>query len=99
MKIAFFRNIQNYVQLSYKTNAFRGIAAECQIIGTIDLKESDYIAFCRDFMRGYSFLLPYVFKAIITNDIWHGVLVKCGDQGVVVVMNGYQYPRYVGQIL
>lgn len=99
MKIAFFRNIQNYVQLSYKTNAFRGIAAECQIIGTIDLKESDYIDFCRDFMRGYSFLLPYVFKTIITNDIWHGVLVKCGDQGVVVVMNGYQYPRYVGQIL
>lgn len=98
MKIVFFRNIQNYDQLSYKTNAFRGIVAECQIIGTIDLKESDYIVFCRDFMRNYSFLSPYVFESRIINDIWRGILVKCGDQGVVVVMNGYQYPRYVGQI-
>lgn len=96
MKIAFFRNVQNFDQLSHKTDAFRGIVVECQIIDTIELEDSDYKAFCCDFMRGYSFLSPYIYKTKMINDVWHGILVKCGDQHVVVVMNGYQYPRYVG---
>ena len=96
MKIAFFRNVQNYEQLCHKTDTFRGIIVECQIIETVELNESDYKAFCCHFLRGYSFLSSYIYKAIVINNIWHGIKVKCGEQSVVVVMNGYQYPRYVG---
>lgn len=96
MRIAFFRNVQNYNQLCHKTDTFRGIFAECQIIDTIELGEKDYNAFCCNFMRSYNYLSHYTHKAIIRNDIWFGVLVRCSDKGVMVVMNGYQYPRYVG---
>ena len=99
MRIAFFRNVRNCDQLFYKTNTFRGIIAECQIIETVELNESEYKRFCGNFLRGNSFLAPYFNRAIIENNIWHGIMVKCGEQYVVVVMNGYQYPRYVGLIL
>lgn len=98
MEISFFRNVQSFDQLRHKTDAFRGIVAECQIITTIELEDKDYKAFCSDFMRDYSFLSPYIIKSKIINDVWYGILVKCGGQSVVVVMNGYQYPRYVGLI-
>lgn len=96
MKIAFFRNVQNYDQLRFKTDSFRGIVAECQLIDVIELQECDYTVFCSNFTRGYSFLSPYIYKSKIVNDIWHGILVKCGNCSVVVVMNGYQFPRYIG---
>ena len=96
MRIAFFRNVQDYDQLYKKTESFHGIVAECSIIDTIELQEDYYKNFCGNFMRGHDFLSPYIYKTGIRGDIWYGVLVRCKDQQVVVVMNGYQYPRFVG---
>lgn len=99
MQIAFFRNIRNYKQLCQKTNIFRGIVAECHIIDTIVLHEDCCRDFYNNFMRSHKFLMPYIYKTKITDDIWYGVLVKYRDKQIVVVMNGYQYPRFTGLAL
>ena len=96
MEISLFRNVHNLEQLCYKVNLYRGLVVNCQIIDTIEIEESDYKVFCQNFMRSYSFLSSYIYTTIIVNDVWHGILVKCREKGVVVVMNGYQYARYVG---
>lgn len=98
MKIAFFRNVQNFSQLCHKTDQFHGIIAECQIIDTVELDENDYNEFCSNFIKSYTFLRPYIYKTIIVNDIWLGILVKSGSNSIVVVMNGYQYAKYVGLV-
>ncbi len=98
MEISLFRNVRDLEQLRQKSNLYRGIVVRCRIIDTIELEESDYSVFCKDFMRGYNFLSPYIYRTKIASDIWYGLLVKCREKQVVVVMNGYQYPRYVGLI-
>lgn len=96
MQITFFRNVQDFDQLCEKTKSFHGIVAECSIIDTIELQEDNYKNFCSNLMRSHNFLSPYIYKTIIRGDIWQGILVKCKDQHIAVVMNGYQYPRFVG---
>ena len=96
MEISLFRNVHNLEQLYDKANLYRGLVVNCRIIDTIEIKESDYKVFCENFLRSYSFLSSYIYTTIIVNDVWHGILVTCGEKSVVVVMNGYQYARYVG---
>lgn len=96
MEVSLFRNVRNLEQLYYKANLYRGLLVNCRIIDTVELEASDYSIFCQNFMRSYSFLSPYIYTTIIANDVWHGILVKCREKSVVVVMNGYQYARYVG---
>lgn len=96
MKVVFFRNIKDFDQLRDKTVLFNGIKVECEIIKEINISEIEFKAFISNFLKSYDFLLEYVDLAIVAGDVWHGVLVRDGKNGIVVVMNGYQYPRFVG---
>lgn len=95
MKASFFRNVSNYEMLRRNSFRYNGIAAEYCSIATICLKENEFVSFCSDFQKSYDYLIPFVDKAVITRGVWKCISVVCGDSAVLVVMDHYQYPRYL----
>lgn len=95
MKASFFRNAPNYETLYNNSIHYIGVVAEYHSIATICLKESEFAYFCRDFQNSYDYLMPFIDQAIITCGVWKCVSVMCGDTTVLVVMDHYQYPRYL----
>lgn len=95
MKASFFRNISNYETLYNHSVRYSGVVAEYYSIATIYLEEKEFKIFCRDFQNSYDYLMPFVDKAIITHGVWKCVSVVYGDIVVLVVMEHYQYPRYL----
>lgn len=95
MKASFFRNVSNYEMLHNNLTHYCGVVAEYRSIATICLKENEFANFCRDFQNSYDYLMPFIDKAVITHEVWKCVSVVCGDAVVLVVMDHYQYPRYV----
>lgn len=95
MKASFFRNVSNYETLYNNSTHYIGIVAEYCRIATVYLEETEFLAFCGNFQKSYEYLLPFVDKAIITNGIWNCIAVVCGNSMVLVVMDHYQYPRYL----
>lgn len=95
MKASFFRNVANYEMLRNNSFNYNGIVAEYRSIATIWLEENEFITFCNDFQRSYDYLTPFIDKAVITHGVWMCISVMCGNCGVLVVMEHYQYPRYL----
>lgn len=95
MKASFFRNVSDYKTLYDYSTYYRGVVAEYHSIATICLNENEFIGFCRDFWSGYDYLIPFIDEAAITHGVWKCVSVVCGDSVVLVVMDHYQYPRYL----
>lgn len=95
MKASFFRNVSNYEMLRSNSALYTGISAEYCSIATICLKENEFAAFCRDFQKSYDYLIPFADKAVISHGVWNCISVVCGDSKVLVVMEHYQYPRYL----
>ena len=95
MKASFFRNVSNYKTLYDYSTHYRGVVAEYHSIATICLKENEFTIFCRDFQNSYDYLMSFIDKAVITHGVWKCVSVVCGDSVVLVVMDHYQYPRYL----
>ena len=95
MKASFFRNVLNYKSLSSNSFRYNGIVAEYCSIATIYLDEEEFSAFCSDFLKSRDYLLPFIDRAVITHGVWQCISVVCGDDVVLVVMDHYQYPRYL----
>lgn len=95
MKASFFRNVQNYEILYSNSCRYNGIVAEYRLIATMPLNDNEFATFCSDFQKSYDFLLPFVDKAVITHGIWWCISVVCGYHEILVVMDHYQYPRYL----
>lgn len=98
MKASFFRNALNYEMLRSNSCRYSGIVAEYCSIATIPLQDNEFAAFCSDFQKSYDFLIPFVDKAVITHGVWICISVVCGYYEVLVVMDHYQYPRYLAII-
>ena len=92
----FYRNVDNYDQLLYFIRTRRGITANYTIIHRIKLSEEDFRLFCGDFQMHNDFLLPYIDETIIRNNVWNCIAVSGQSLCFLVLMNGYQYPRYIG---
>lgn len=95
MKARFFRNPLNYDTLRYYTSNYRGILSRYIVIATVELDEFKFKEFCCNFQCSYNFLDPYIDEAVVKNDIWKSILIKRGKDHFLVVMNHYQYPRYM----
>lgn len=95
MKASFFRNVLNIEMLYSNSRRYNGIVAEYCSIATMQLNDSEFAAFCHDFQKSYDFLLPFVDKAIITHGVWNCVSVVCGYCELLIVMDHYQYPRFL----
>lgn len=95
MKASFFRNTPNYERLSINSAHYKGIFVECCSIATICLNDKEFSDFCSDFLKSYDYLIPFIDKAVITHGVWKCVSVVCRGTMVLVVMDHYQYPRYL----
>jgi len=95
MEASFFRNIPNYEILSRNSLRYTGIRAKYFSVATIYLNNEDFLRFCRDFQNSYDYLMPFIDKAVITHGVWRCVSVVCRNTVVLVVMDHYQYPRYL----
>lgn len=95
MKASFFRNVSNYEMLCKNTVYYKGIVAEYCLIATIYLGKKDFSEFCNDFQKSYNYLMPYIDKAVIMHGRWRCISVSNGENTVLVVMDHYQYPRYL----
>lgn len=95
MKVSFFRNVPNYKSLLSLSVEYIGIVAEYISIATVHLSDEDFIAFCSDFQKSYDYLIPYVDTSVIRNGTWRCVSIVGKNATVLVVMEHYQYPRYV----
>lgn len=98
MKASFFRNILNYEMLLGNSGHYSGVIAEYCSIATIYLSEEAFKDFCSNFQKSYDFLIPFVDKASIAHGVWNCISIVCGHAGVLVVMDHYQYPRYLAAI-
>ena len=98
MRANFFRNVSNYKMLCDNTLNYDGIVAEYEILVAIELEEKKFALFCNNFMMGYDFLTPYIHDAVMLHGKWRCVLVSNRGQKILVVMNHYQYPRYVAML-
>lgn len=95
MKASFFRNVSNYEMLCSNSFRYNGIVAEYCSIATICLEKKEFATFCSDFQKSYDYLIPFVDRAVITHGVWKCISIVCGDSKVLVVMDHYQYPRYL----
>lgn len=95
MKASFFRNVLNYDTLCSNSTYYSGVVAEYESIATIYLKENEFANFCGDFQNGADYLIPFIDKAVITHGVWRCVSVVCRNTVLLVVMDHYQYPRYL----
>mgnify|MGYP003310779299 CR=1 FL=1 len=95
MKASFFRNMPNYSTLYEHTSRYKGVVAEYHLIASIYLAKNEFTAFCDNFKNSYDYLLPYVDEAIIEHGVWKCVSVIGREREVLVVMDHYQYPRYL----
>ncbi len=97
MKASFFRNVPNYKILFSKSDQYSGIVAEYQSIASVHLSNEAFVSFCSNFQKNYDYLIPYINTAIITKGIWRCISVVGKDTTVLVVMDHYQYPRYLAR--
>ena len=95
MQASFFRNVSNYKMLRNNSTHYSGVVAEYHSIATIYLKENESENFCSNFQNSYDYLMPFIDTAVITHGVWKCVSVMCGEAEVLVVMDHYQYPRYL----
>lgn len=92
----FFKDVINFNDLMKFTNMKKGTAYPYTIIARISLDKAKYNEFCKNFMKEYSFLYPYIDTSKVSGDIWHCVLIEHDpDVAILVMTNGYQYPRFV----
>jgi len=92
----FYRNVQSYEKLKHLADCQDGLINAYEIIGTVDLSKEGFTEFGNDFYTHSSFFIPYLQKSKIENDIFKCVLIKLeGVPTVLVLLNGYQYPRFV----
>lgn len=94
-KAAFFRNLPNYSVLCNFTLLYKGIVAEYEEIACVTLDSKKFEEFSSNFQKEYDFLMTYIDQAIVQHDIWKCVQILHQDKKILVVMNHYQYPRYL----
>lgn len=99
MKASFFRNVTNYESLNSNSIFYKGILVDYRSIATIRLNEKEFLDFCSDFLKSYDYLMPFIDKAVIKHGVWMCVSVVCRETEILVVMEHYQYPRYLALIL
>ena len=95
MKASFFRNALNYETLYNNSVRYKGIVAEYCSIATINLEENDFKLFCSNFQKSYDYLIPFIDKAVITHGVWKCISIVGKSIVMLVVMDHYQYPRYL----
>lgn len=95
MKASFFRNVLNYDMLCNHSRRYNGIVAEYCSIATIPMRANEFATFCNNFQKSYTFLIPFIDKAVITHGVWKCVSIVCGYYELLIVMDHYQYPRYL----
>ena len=95
----FFRNLSNYAELLIKTqNALEKKSLnikKADIVNTVFLNKNDFIEFMGDFKRNQKFIYLNIPMMKIVNGIWNCIEVKCDNNSVLVMSDGYQYPRFV----
>lgn len=103
MEAYLFRDIQNIRELKYKTKKKRlnnSIKSKYKIIKTIEIENDTYKNFINDLLHNYKFLYPYISQMKVDKyGIWNCVKIKNKDrknQTILVMNNGYSYPRFVG---
>ena len=97
MSIArFFRNLSSFKELVTLTKTKGGQLVNYEIIGIVKLDVDQYKTLCNDFQKGCPFLIPYTESSRIVNGVWNCILIVCNScPGILVMTNGYQYPRFV----
>ena len=93
----FYRNVSSLDSLLKRMAQTKGVIAQYVVIKEINLDKITYFQFVNNFDKSYEFLYKYRDKAIIKNDVWNCIKVCSeGEREILVVMNQYVYPRYVG---
>ncbi|MCR1972663.1 hypothetical protein FDE82_01960 [Clostridium botulinum] len=96
--IFFFRDIENYSELVLKDKTKRASSKNNQNYSVIDkvvLEKNEYEKFLKHINANYDFLYNYVGKMRISKGVWQCVLVTSeGYEGILVMSDGYQYPRF-----
>lgn len=95
MRAFFFRNVKTYEELLEKTKRYSGIVAEYRIFERLILPKEDFYIFCNDFYKETAIFKPYINKAIIKNGIWNCLSINYNNICILVVMDGYHYPRFL----
>lgn len=97
-KYYYFRDVSNFDELLKKSmdkSRLSNNQQETVIIKEIELKANQFNSFLKNFNRSYDFLMPYIDEMKIENGIWKSILVSNSDEGILVMSNGYNYPRFV----
>ena len=95
MTASFFRNVKTYRELLEKTERNSGIVAEYRIFEEMVLPPKAFFTICNDFSKETAFLKPYINKAIIKNGIWNCLSINYHNNCILIVMDGYHYPRFL----
>lgn len=98
-EIYFFRNVKNYNELIYKDKIKRRSSNNSQnykIIDSIILDKNKYLEFLECFNKNWEFIYKYIDQMKIINDVWYCILISSkGYEGVLIMSDGYQYPRFI----
>ena len=95
MRAFFFRNVKTYGELLEKTKRNSGLVAEYRIFEEIVLPKKVFFTLCNDFYKETALLKPYINKAIIKNGIWNCLSINYHNNCILIVMDGYHYPRFL----
>lgn len=91
---SFFKNVSNYKELQNLDKRFKGLIFSFDIIATVELLDRN-VNFFDDFKHNCAFLKPYIYTTKLDKGTFECVLIEHAEKRMLVVMNGYQYPRYV----
>lgn len=94
----FFSNVRDYSDLRNRSGIYYGFEEKYHVIGHVELSREEWTYFSGNMLVGFQFLWPYIHCTVVLQHVWQVVEVCCGPVGVLVMMDGYEYPRYVAMI-
>ena len=98
-ELYFFRNVCNYNELEKKTlNAYSRKSKnkrKVRIVKIIELDSGEFDKIVSNLKRRNIIFYKYRKLMKIKGGIWMCLLVKTSDREIIVMSDGYQYPRFV----
>lgn len=95
----FFRNVKDYDELMDKTA--RAIQknsinkSKASVVKTIKLNEEDFEELINNFSCNRKYIYDNIVNMKIQNGIWKCIEITDGKLEIIVMSDGYQYPRFI----
>jgi len=91
--------VDNYAELKSKTEyAIKRKSInlrKVKIFKEVDFGYEEFNEFVDNLKMNRKIIFDNLEGMIITNGIWHCLKISDGKRGILIMSNGYQYPRFI----